>query len=66
MAKKGSLKIENYLKKHPAYNATIHAIGGLGLGISLASPLFDPHPLRWGVGLIAISVLGHLYAWQQK
>ena len=52
-----------FLKKNPAYNATIHAIGGVGVGILIASPVAGEHPVRWGVALMAISLLGHLYAW---
>ena len=66
VAKGHKEKIENYMKKHIVYNASIHAIGGLGLGILLASPLFGPHPVRWGVAFLVVSLLGHWYAWQQK
>lgn len=50
-----------YFKKYPMYNATVHAIGGLGLGILIASPIIGPHPLRWGLALVTIAILGHLY-----
>lgn len=50
------------MKKHPAYNGTIHALGGIGVGILIASPIADPHPVRWGIAFLLLSVLGHLYA----
>lgn len=52
-----------FMKKHPAYVATIHAIGGVGIGILIASPVAGIHPVRWGIALLAISLIGHLYAW---
>ncbi len=50
-------------KKHPAYVATIHAIGGVGIGILIASPVAGNHPIRWGAAFILISLVGHLYMW---
>ena len=55
-----------FLKKHPEYNAMVHGVGGLGIGILIASPVAGVHPLRWGIALLAISLLGHLYAWFAK
>lgn len=55
-----------YFKKHPAFNATIHFIGGIGIGCLLINPLFDGHTIRWGVALIIVAFLGHLYAWYTK
>ena len=52
-----------YVKKHPMYNATIHAIGGLGVGILIGSSIVGIHPISWGIALIVISLLGHVYAW---
>ena len=51
-----------FLKKNPAYNATIHAIGGVGIGILIASPVAGVHPIRFGVAFLVISILGHAYA----
>ncbi len=50
-----------FAKKHPAYIATIHAIGGIGIGIMIASPIAGVHPIRWGIAFLIISLLGHLY-----
>ena len=35
-----------FMKKYPAYNATIHAIGGVGIGILIASSIAGIHP-KW-------------------
>lgn len=56
-------KAMTFMKKHPAYTSSIHAIGGVGVGILIASPLAGVHPVRWGVALLIISLLGHIYAW---
>jgi hypothetical protein len=55
-----------YFKKHLTYNSLIHLIGGIGLGSLLAMPLFGGHTVRWGITLLAIALLGHLYAWYSK
>lgn len=51
-----------YFKKHPAYLASVHFIGGVGIGILLARPM-GSHPMRWAAVFIALAILGHLYAW---
>lgn len=51
-----------YLGKHVEYNAFIHVLGGIGLGIILASPLTYPHPVRWALVLLGLSLAGHFYA----
>ena len=53
----------NFMKKHPEYNATVHAIGGVGVGILIASPVAGTHPVRFGLAFLLVSVLGHVYAW---
>jgi len=54
-------KTYNYFVKYPAMNALAHFLGGLGVGILLTRAVFDPHPIRWGVALIALAVIIHLY-----
>lgn len=54
-------KIEQYLKSHPMYSAAIHAIAGIGVGILITYPLVGAHPVRWGLTLLVIGILGHLY-----
>ncbi len=55
-------RITSYFKKHVAYNSFVHVVGGMGIGVLIASPIVGIHPLRWGLGLIGLSLLGHLYA----
>lgn len=55
-----------YLKAHPTYNSFIHLVLGMGIGALLVFPLFLPHQVRWGIGLIAVGLLGHLYPTMAK
>lgn len=57
---------ENYMKKHPMFNSSVHALGGVAVGILITHPFADPHPLLWAAGFAVLSVLGHLYAGTQK
>ena len=59
-------KMNKYFSKHVLFNSLIHAIGGMGLGVLLASPLMFPHPVRWGVALLGVAILGHLYVYWDK
>ena len=52
-----------FMKKHPKYNAIIHALGGVGVGILIAYPIAGIHPVRFGVAFLLVSALGHLYTW---
>lgn len=54
-------KVMDYFKKNPMYNAVIHAIGGIGIGVLIASPFANPHPVRVGLAFLAIAIFGHLY-----
>ena len=56
-------KVMAFAKKHPAYIATIHALGGIGIGILIASPIAGIHPVRWGITFLVLSILGHVYMW---
>ncbi len=55
-----------YFKKHPAYLASVHFVGGVGIGLLIARPVFSTHPVRWGIALIGLAVVGHLYAWNSS
>lgn len=59
-------KYLNYLANHIEFNAAIHLLGGVSLGILIASPLTFPHPVRWALFFLALSLLGHIYAYSQK
>ncbi len=56
-------KATSFAKKHPVYVSTIHAIGGIGLGIIIAPLLATLNPTGWGLALIGISLIGHIYIW---
>lgn len=43
------------------YNATIHAAGGIAVGILIARPLDGGHPLKLALIFGGIAVFGHLY-----
>ena len=50
-----------FFRTHIEYTALIHTLGGIGLGIIIASPLTFPHPVRWALVFLGLSLLGHLY-----
>lgn len=52
--------IAKYMGKHPKYNAVVHLLAGLGIGVLIARPYIG-HPIRIGVVLLAVAVVGHLY-----
>lgn len=37
---------------------------GMGLGVLITYPLVQAHPLRWGVGLLALGLLAHLFQYR--
>jgi len=54
-------KMEEYFKKHHNYNALVHTLLGVGIGILMTYPLVGEHPFRWGAAFVLVGVLGHLY-----
>lgn len=54
-------KIHSYFKTHPVYNSGVHMLIGVGLGALLTYPYFGTHPVRWGLALIVVGILAHLY-----
>jgi len=58
-------KAMKYFGKHPNYNASVHMLSGISVGIIITYPLVGGHPLRWAVFFLLLSVLGHLWAAQQ-
>lgn len=54
-------KINAYFSKHVMYTSFVHAVAGMGLGILITYPYVGTHPVRVGVGLLALGTLGHLY-----
>lgn len=57
--------MNKHFAKYPVYVASIHAIGGLGVGILIARP-YVSHPVRVGLVLIAVAVLGHIFLYFKK
>lgn len=53
--------MSKYFKTHSVYNAVVHSLIGVGVGILLTFPFFSAHPVRWGLSLVAIGIIGHLY-----
>lgn len=54
-------KITSYFSKHPVYNSGIHVLIGAGIGILITYPFVQTHPLRWGIALLVIGLLGFFY-----
>ncbi len=53
-------KASAYFKKNPHYNASVHTLVGIGIGILATYPLVGQHPMRWGVLFLSLGILGHL------
>ncbi len=53
--------IENYFKSHVTFNAAVHMLAGVGLGILVTYPLVGAHPMRWGWLFLGLGIAGHLY-----
>lgn len=66
MFKDVTKRIEKYYSKYTWYNSAVHLVGGIGIGFLLANPIAMPHPVRWGVSLLALSLIGHYYAYMKK
>lgn len=50
----------SFFGRHVEYNALVHVLGGIGLGLILAGIVF-PEQIPWALGLLLVSILGHLY-----
>ena len=60
-------KIMKYFEKYPTYNASVHFIGGVGIGILITYPYIGAHPVKWGLFLVTIAAIGHLLPlWMKK
>jgi hypothetical protein len=55
-----------YFKKHPAFTASVHALGGIGVGILITYPLVGNHPVRWALVFIGLALAGHVWALTHK
>lgn len=53
-------KIDKYMRAHPWYNASVHAIGGIAVGVLITYP-FISNPVKVGVLLLVVATLGHIF-----
>lgn len=59
-------QLVQYFKNHAIYNACVHVMVGIGIGMLLTYPLAGAHPVRWGLAFLALGILGHLYPLVKK
>jgi hypothetical protein len=59
-------KQSKYFSKYPMFNALVHASGGIALGILIARPFDNGHPLQLALIFAMIAVLGHLIPLMMK
>ena len=57
---------EKYFSKHVWFNSLTHVIAGVGIGALITNSFLNPHPLRYGVTLLVVALLFHVYAYVQK
>lgn len=58
--------LSEYMAGHPIYNSIVHVVGGVGVGILIARP-YVVHPIRVGLVLLALALLGHIYPlWSRR
>ncbi len=54
-------KLEKYFSKHVWYGNFVHVLAGVGIGILITYPLAGVHPIRWGLALLGLGILGHFW-----
>lgn len=59
-------KAEKYFAKHTWYNGFVHVLAGMGIGILITYPVAGSHPVRWGLALLGLAILGHLWPLIEK
>ncbi len=59
-------KAIKYFSSHPIYNAIVHLLAGVGVGILIARPFDQGHPVQLAGIFIAAAVIGHLIPFLQK
>lgn len=50
-----------YFSNHVEYNALVHVLGGIGLGILISTFFILPYPAYIAIVLLIISLAGHAY-----
>lgn len=53
--------IHKYFSENLWYAKITFVLGGMGIGILLSNPLAGEHPIRWGAGLLLLSMLLTFY-----
>lgn len=53
-------KITEYFKEHVMYNAVVHILLGVGLGILITYPIAGQHPVRWALVFLVAAAIGHV------
>jgi lysozyme family protein len=59
-------KVTKYFSKYPMYNAIVHLSGGIAIGILVARPFDQGHPLQLAAIFAVIAVIGHLIPYFMK
>lgn len=49
-----------YFSKYPMFNSFVHFAGGIAVGILLARPMDQGHPLQLALIFAIIAIVGHL------
>lgn len=52
-------KTTKYFSKHPLYNAVVHLSGGIAIGVIVARPFDQGHPLQLAAIFGVIALVGH-------
>ena len=55
-----------YFEKHADFNGLTHVLLGIGFGALLTYPLFDTHPVRFGLLFLVLGIGGHVWAATHK
>ena len=58
-------RIEKYFAKHVYFNTLTHLIGGIGIGALITYGFLNPHPLRYGLLLLGVALVMHVYAYYE-
>jgi len=53
-------KAITYYKNHPIYNALVHLLAGIAIGVLITYPIVGSHPLRWSLILLLVVIAGYL------
>ena len=59
-------ELKKYLSRRPLYNTLVSMLGGIGVGILITHPLVGEHPVRWGVGILALAAFLYVYPLSEK